>query len=626
MSAQVRLPDGTAFPFWEDETRYTRVYHVAREHPRASDDNPGTEDRPFKTIGRAARELRPGEKVVVHAGVYRECVRPARGGEGPDRMIAYEAAPGERVTLRGSEVWRPEFRPSEGWEIRRRGGSPPIWMADLPAELFVGYNPFLATNVFNELMTFNSAWSADEMHRLQLKRGMVFAGGRPLVQVFRISELAERDGTFWVEEPGLRIHLRLPGDTDPAGAELEVTTREQVFAPEVRRLGYIRVSGFAIEHAADGVPVPQRAALSTSQGHHWIIEDCTVRFANACGIDIGAQHWDMSRYEPCGGQIVRRNHVSDCGVCGIAGVKQVDCSLVEDNTVERIGSLDVERLYECAGMKFHVAKGMLIRGNVFRDIRHASGLWLDYLNENCRVTGNLFEGISTFSGALYLEVSHRPNVVDHNVFWDVRGEVWDRCNPHAEATGGHGIKADSCEYAVVAHNLFGRIRDGFAVYLGTAQDQREVGGRTGLCRRVKALANILVDCPRRICLGRIEENAVDGNLYDSSDDRMSFVVEAPPPRASQDLRGWREFFGFDRRGAQASLEAAFDPAGRELAFAMRGDPPEQVEVPELHEGRPLPPGPFGEETWSAARSGERVLLRCARGAPGPARPGAQPRR
>ena len=78
------MPDGMAFPFWDDVTEYRRVYHVDQSHPGASDDGPGTEERPFVTINCAAQALQPGEKVVVHAGVYRECVRPARGGAGPE--------------------------------------------------------------------------------------------------------------------------------------------------------------------------------------------------------------------------------------------------------------------------------------------------------------------------------------------------------------------------------------------------------------------------------------------------------------------------------------------------------------------------------------------------------------
>ena len=249
----VRLPDGTEFPFWDDETKYAKTYHVSCRHSEASDDNPGTSRKPFRSIGRAGEVLQPGERVLVHEGVYREVVRPARGGEGPDRMIAYEAARGQEVVVKGSEVWKPEFQPSDGWQMRR-GREARIWMADLPAEWFVGYNPFQATNVFGELMTFNQNWSTAEMHKLQLRRGMVFAEGKPVKQVFRFWELGEHEGAFWVEEPGLRIHLRLWEDADPNGVEFEVTTREQAFAPSVRRLGYIRVKGFTFEHVADGVP------------------------------------------------------------------------------------------------------------------------------------------------------------------------------------------------------------------------------------------------------------------------------------------------------------------------------------------------------------------------------------
>lgn len=205
------MPDGAPFAFWDDETEYARVYHVACRHPQASDENPGTEDRPFGTIGRAAGALQAGEKVVVHEGIYRECVSPARGGEGPDRMVAYEAAPGETVIVRGSELWRPELRPSEGWSLGRQANPAGVWMADLPAGLFVGYNPFAVNNVPAEFWTFTREWSEEEVHRFLLKRGAVYLEGRPLRQVFRAADLANTEGAFWVEDPGLRLHLRLWG-------------------------------------------------------------------------------------------------------------------------------------------------------------------------------------------------------------------------------------------------------------------------------------------------------------------------------------------------------------------------------------------------------------------------------
>ena len=589
----VVLPDGTHFPFWDDATEYRRTYHVACGHGDASDENPGTEDRPFKTIGRAAAVLEPCEKAVVHEGVYRECVRPARGGTGPDGMIAYEAAPGEKVVVKGSRVWRGAFRRSEGFRSEPPEDGPRVWAGDLPAEWFVGYNPFMAMNFSSEYTTFVSDWSKAEKERFLLRRGMVFADGRPLAQVYRYVQLAETAGAFWVEDPGLRIHFTLPEDADPDDVTLEVTTQEQVFAPPERGLGYVRVSGFTFEHAADGVPVPQRAMVSASRGHHWIIEDCRVRWANACGVDVGNETWHAPRKapdEPSGGHILRRNVVSECGICGIAAVGNNAHTLVEDSLIERIGGQNVERIYETGGLKFHTCDGVLIRRNVFRHTRWAPGLWLDYLNRNCRVTGNVFADIESILGACYIEVSHAPNAVDHNVFWDIRRPA---------APGDHrpnsaqAVSVDTGERCVVAHNLFAGVRDWYAVDVSLIQSGRIVGGRVGLCRKHKVLNNIFVACPKRILLSRVGDNVSDGNLFDARDDAESFLVEHPGPHAVLDLEAWQEYYGLDRASTQARVEADFDGRRLVLTLEVEREMPSCAPVPELGlEEAPASPGPF----------------------------------
>ena len=85
------LPDGNLFHFWEKETIWEKEFHVNAGDPAASDDNDGSEHAPFRTINRAAQAAEPGTRVLIHAGLYRECVRPARGGTGPEHMISYEA-------------------------------------------------------------------------------------------------------------------------------------------------------------------------------------------------------------------------------------------------------------------------------------------------------------------------------------------------------------------------------------------------------------------------------------------------------------------------------------------------------------------------------------------------------
>jgi hypothetical protein len=97
------MPDGTQFPIWEKPMHFTRTYYVDGQAKNADDNGPGTKEHPFKTINHAAQVLQPGEQVVIAEGVYREEIRPARGGNSPDAVISYEAAPGAKVVVKGSD-------------------------------------------------------------------------------------------------------------------------------------------------------------------------------------------------------------------------------------------------------------------------------------------------------------------------------------------------------------------------------------------------------------------------------------------------------------------------------------------------------------------------------------------
>jgi hypothetical protein len=109
--------------------------HVA---PDGADSADGSAGRPFRTISRAAELALPGDTVTVHAGEYREWVRPRRGGLSGTRRITYQAAPGEQVVIKGSE-------PVTGWVREPGGGSGTegtVWRASVPNALFGDWNPF----------------------------------------------------------------------------------------------------------------------------------------------------------------------------------------------------------------------------------------------------------------------------------------------------------------------------------------------------------------------------------------------------------------------------------------------------------------------------------------------------
>lgn len=585
------LPDGTLFPFWDDKTAYTKVYHVAQRHPRAFDDNPGRETAPFATIGRAAEMLMPGEKVVVHAGVYRECVRPARGGEGPDRMIAYEAAPGEAVVITGAEAWTPAARPSAGWTIPAPENGAPVWMADLPEAAFLGYNPFLVRNVYDYMTTYGKLQDKAWLTRALLRRGMIFHNGQRLTQVSRTRELAERAGAFWVEESGLRVHFRLPGDATP-NTPLEVSAREQTFAPRERGLGFIRVSGFALEHAAGPLPVPQHGSLSTARGHHWIVEDCRVTWANGVGMDIGIQSWDSAPIGESGHHIIRRNAIRHIGICGLAGALGVTHTLIEDNIFEHIGYHNLEWMCECGGLKLHAARHTLVRRNVFRHLEHAGGIWLDVENINCRIANNVFVDIATTASAVFSEMNYERNLVDHNLVWDIRRPAGYPLD-HLEA--GCGLSADCNDTLVARHNFFGKL-DSYAIFfslLSLTWGARKCTGRTGLCRANEALNNVFYRTPCRIHLGRREENISDGNLFDLRDDDGSFHIALPAPASYQKLASWQQYFNLETHSAQARLTADFDPETLTLTWQVEG---------ELPPGFPTP-GPLDPMEWEKSIHG-----------------------
>jgi hypothetical protein len=570
------LPNGETFAFWDDQTKYKKIIHVAQNHPKASDKNPGTAERPLKTINTAAQLLHPGEKVIVHEGIYRECVQPLRGGTSAKNMIAYEVANGDQVIVKGSESWDPQFVTSTGWRMGSPNDSIKVLMADIPERLFKAYNPFLVRNVYREIINYGKTSEPEWMKRAMLYRGSVFVNGKPFKQVYGPEDLLQIENAFWVEEPGLRLHLSFAKKVDPSKLSFEITAREQIFAPRKFGLEYIRISGFDFEHAADEIPVPQRAAVSATRGHYWIIENNRIEWVNGTGIDIGNQTWDADKWEILGGgHIVRNNTIRNIGICGIAG-PSLNHTLIENNLIENVGYLNLERCAETAGIKFHGCHNTLIRQNIIRHVTHASAIWLDISATNCRITNNVMADIQSMLGCLFMEINLDPNLIDHNIFWDIRNDLnLDKNLPlPTEWNYGDGaaIRSDCNDQLIIANNFFGKV-DEYAVSLNSFQSKRIVDGRAGLNYANKVLNNLFFDCNKRLYVSKKLENIIDGNLYDKKNDRGSFILVYPEPWTFQNLAGWKDFFGFDKHSTQAGIEADFDIKTGKLVVKIDGDLP-----------------------------------------------------
>jgi len=568
----VLLPDGQVFTSWEVPLKFTKTYYVDNQNPKASDMNEGTKNAPFLTINKAAQILQPGERVVILEGEYREQIIPQFGGLSPEKMISYEAAPGAKVTVKGSRLIKSGWEPSTGFSIeppKENYRSAKIYQFDLENLELKGYNPFGLMNIMMD-RTYLKPKSNELLPHL-LRRGLVFSDGKRLEQVEMYNDLARKDGTYWSEHNGMIVHVRLPDDANPRDHEVELVIQEQVFAPKKQYLGYIHVKGITFEHAANGFPVPQKGLVSTSKGHHWIIEDCVIRDANSVALDVGNQDWNAVNAPVHGYMIVRNNHISGAGICGLAGMGIAN-SLIENNIIEYIGWHDAELAWESGGIKLHESKNCLLQNNVIRHLTYSPGIWLDYENENTRVTNNVIGDIKeTIRGGIYLEASQHQNMLDQNIIWDIsRGKGGSDWNINDD--GGWGIIIDGSDETIVAFNLIGKCE--WAALKTRTVEARIVENRGGTSCKTQVLNNIFYDSGKSIYFSHLD-NMADGNFYAIQGRErgrgLNWIHGYEILRV--DLPAWQKYYGFDKNGRTGNCRIDVDLEKLTVSFSSNNDIP-----------------------------------------------------
>jgi Right handed beta helix region/Protein of unknown function (DUF1565) len=420
----------------------TSELHVATT---GSDDADGSAGRPLRTINRAAVLARPGDTVVVHEGVYREWVKPRRGGLSDARRITYQAAPGEHVVIKGSER-------ITGWVAE----SGDVWRVAVPNALFGDFNPFAEE--------ISGDWLVDRPGEKRKHLGDVYLDGLSFYEVGsrdEVASAAERTevvddwtGTtvptpnpaqtrhVWYAEVGAdetTIWATFPG-ADPNEALTEINVRRSVFYPEKNHLDWITVRGFELAQAASPWTPPtadQPGLIGPNWAKGWIIEDNDIHDAKCSAISLGKEEstghnyasvrgdkpgyqyqlesvfsaqqigWDK---EHIGSHVIRRNTIHDCGQNGIVGHLGCVFSTIEDNHIHNIATKREYYGYEIGGIKLHAAIDVTIRHNRIHDC--SLGTWLDWQTQGTRISRNVYYGNSR---DLFVEVSHGPYLVEHNV-------------------------------------------------------------------------------------------------------------------------------------------------------------------------------------------------------------------
>jgi len=394
-----------------------REIHVAKT---GDDTASGDCDSPYLTVNDASQVAEPGDMVVVHAGVYRESIHPARGGNDEKSRIVYKAADGEEVTIKGSER-------IDTWTREPSG----VWSVDLPNEYFGDYNPYA--------LKLSGPWlNYGKWHH----RGEVYLDGRALAEKEMPPEVeaTERSWHCQVDETTTTIRANF-GSVDPNRTLTEINVRENLFMPTVTGLSYITVDGIAFYHAAPNWAPPtielQPGAVGPRMGRAWIIQNCTVCDSRCVGIILGqSPGTDYDDIDAFGSHVVRSNVIRRCGQAGIAGQKGATRSVVSGNLIEDTNYKKEFGGWETAAIKFHQSVDATVSNNLIRGVYHqqqgAFGIWMDFGNQGTRLSGNLI--YNTQAAAIFLEMNHGPALVDNNI-----------------VIGG-GFRSNS-ENTVFAHNL-----------------------------------------------------------------------------------------------------------------------------------------------------------------------------
>ncbi|HAA13768.1 MAG TPA: hypothetical protein DCE41_19580, partial [Cytophagales bacterium] len=394
-------------------TSFSTSYHVSI---MGDDANPGTNEQPFLTIGRASEVAQPGDSIIIHAGTYREYVDPPRGGSSPRDRIIYMAAENEEVFVKGSEA-------IDTW-VDQGDGS---WRVALPLSFFGEYNPYT-------LFVDGDFQGYGQWHH----RGDVYLENAVLHELRSLSQLLVENYTWYTEstEDSTVIWANF-GNENPNEALTEINVRELIFFASQINVDYITVDGLRFLHAApnwqapnigasDPNPLTQVGALGCNMGLGWIIQNCEVSYSKTAGIMLGESFDDEENFQNItafGDHLVQNNVITRCGEYGIAGQKGLSRSAILNNRIEDINYRREFGGFETAGIKIWNCADVHIEGNLIRRVHtnlsttsSAYGIWIDFANQGTRITRNVVESSLYTQSTLFLEANVGPTLVDNNVF------------------------------------------------------------------------------------------------------------------------------------------------------------------------------------------------------------------
>ena len=344
------------------------------------DTNPGTPDRPVKTVGQAAQmamfNRRKGVSTVVtiRAGTYREFIQLTSGGPETGASMTFRAAQTGTVILSGSEAWT-------DWHVDPKN-----------SEIYV--HPW---QYRWGLCEHPHGWPA--IKDVGLRREMIFVNGTAMMQVLSRDEM--KVGSFFVDEANGIAYLWPPEHTNMSAAQTEAAVRPGVF--ESNAVSHLTLSGLIFEHANSCVSTKPNAAVIISGGTDNAVEDTVIRWNNW----IGFEYWSTTN------SAARRLLVNWNGEMGINGFRLKNATFedVETSHNNWRGAQGQFTGWEPSGGKFLRTHGATFR-NYTAIENQGRGMWFDTDNTDIVIDHSTIQG--NLAGGIDLEASVGPLTIQNS--------------------------------------------------------------------------------------------------------------------------------------------------------------------------------------------------------------------
>lgn len=410
---------GLVFGWMSGEAMAQGTFHVAQLHPAANDNSDGSADAPWVTLARAMApgQLTAGDTLVVHAGTYREAMRPSAGGTASSRLVIRADEPGT-VIVSGADVL-----PS-AWFSEEDG----LWILE-------GVEPQKART-----------------DRKGGYRDVVYVNGVRYEQPEPGATLMPGSFTFH-----RNVMIIAPSDSLLGrlhDAVIERTRRAYLFAPQAPTgadpclwadgPGAFDVSGIIFEKAAN--ELQQGAVCAGSRNS--VFSRVEVRETASVGMFVGGSQHEVSH-----------SRFSHNGQSGLNG-RCTSCRLVANESAVNNWK-HVSPLWEAGGGKWTKTFNTLFLSHRATD-NDGPGLWLDETNagnviDSAFVSGNLLAGI-------LLELGTTETTVRNSTVRATRRFEWS----------GAGILIQAAADNTIEHNLV-ESNDGAGIWLRSDDRDRDGG-------------------------------------------------------------------------------------------------------------------------------------------------------